>query len=93
MTQGVKGREGERMRRGGACPKLPAGTLRTARLKLSMLTNARALDDLRVQKGDRLEALKANRAGRHGIRSHRPFRIRFLWQYGHAFGVEIVDYH
>jgi len=49
--------------------------------------------DLRVPPGNRLEALKGERAGQHSIRINQQSRICFVWQHGHAFDVEIVDYH
>jgi proteic killer suppression protein len=37
------------------------------------------LDDLRVPPGNRLEALKGNRAGQHSIRINDQFRLCFVW--------------
>ena len=48
---------------------------------------------MRVPPGNRLEALKGNRAGRHSIRINHQWRICFVWKDGHAHEVEIVDYH
>jgi proteic killer suppression protein len=58
-----------------------------------MLNNARALDDLRVPPGNRLELPGGNRAGQHSIRINHQWRICFVWQDGNAVDVEIVDYH
>ena len=58
-----------------------------------MIDNAEALDDLRVPPGNRLEALKGDRAGQHSIRINDQFRICFRWNEGGAEDVEIVDYH
>jgi proteic killer suppression protein len=66
---------------------------RPARRKLLYLSQARALPDLKVPPGNRLEALKGNRKGQHNIRINDQWRICFLWKDGHAFDVEIVDYH
>jgi len=93
MIQGFKGREAERIWRGEASRKLPLGIQRTARRKLRMLNNAQTLDDLTVPPGNRLEALKGERAGQHSIRINQQWRICFVWQDGHAFDVEVVDYH
>jgi toxin HigB-1 len=65
---------------------------RVARRKLEMLAAAARLDDLRVPPGNRLEALKADRKGQHGIRINDQWRICFRWNDG-AEDVEIVDYH
>jgi proteic killer suppression protein len=50
---------------------------RVARRKLAMLNAAVSLDDLRSPPGNRLEALKGNRAGQHSIRSNDQGRICF----------------
>ena len=65
----------------------------TARRKLRMLNNAQSLSDLRVPPGNRLEALRGDRAGQHSIRINDQWRICFEWREGDAFDVEIVDYH
>lgn len=61
--------------------------------KLAMLNRAAKLDDLRVPPGNRLEALKGNRAGQYSIRINDQFRICFLWTMEGPAKVEIVDYH
>ena len=66
---------------------------RPARRKLLYLSQARSLQDLLVPPGNRLEALKGNRKGQHSIRINDQWRIYFRWAVGHAFDVEIVDYH
>ncbi len=58
-----------------------------------MLNNAQSLSDLRVPPGNRLEALRGDRAGQHSIRINDQWRICFEWREGDAFDVEIVDYH
>jgi proteic killer suppression protein len=66
---------------------------RPARRKLLYLHRARTLHDLAVPPGNRLEALKRDRAGQHSIRINDQWRICFRWQEGDAYDVEIVDYH
>lgn len=61
--------------------------------KLAMLNRAARLDDLRVPPGNRLEALKGNRARQHSIRINDQFRICFMWTAQGPSDVEIVDYH
>jgi len=61
--------------------------------KLAMLNQAGRLDDLRVPPGNRLEALKGDRAGQHSIRVNDQFRVCFRWTGADAEDVEIVDYH
>jgi len=61
--------------------------------KLAMLNRAGRLDDLRVPPGNRLEALKGGRAGRHSIRINDQFRVCFEWTRNGPANVEIVDDH
>jgi proteic killer suppression protein len=65
----------------------------TARRKLRQLQIARQLQDLRVPPGNRLEALRGERAGQHSIRVNDQFRVCFRWTAAGAHDVEIVDYH
>ncbi len=64
-----------------------------ARRKLEQLNQAAQLDDLRVPPGNRLEALRGDRAGQHRIRVNDQFRICFRWTAAGPEDVEIVDYH
>ena len=64
-----------------------------ARRKLRQLEIAGRLDDLRVPPGNRLEALKGDRAGQQSIRVNDQFRVCFRWKNTGAEDVEIVDYH
>ena len=64
-----------------------------ARRKLAMLDAAARLDALRVPPGNRLEALRGDRKGQYSIRVDRQWRICFRWDAGHAWNVEIADYH
>ncbi len=61
--------------------------------KLAMLNRAERLDDLRVPPGNRLEALKGDRAGQQSIRVNDQFRVCFVWTTEGPKDVEIVDYH
>lgn len=61
--------------------------------KLRLLNNAASLDELRIPPGNRLEALKGDRAGQWSIRINDQWRICFAWRSGDAWNVEIVDYH
>ena len=64
-----------------------------ARRKLRQLQIAGRLEDLRAPPGNRLEALKGDRAGQHGIRVNDQFRVCFRWTAAGPEDVEIVDYH
>lgn len=61
--------------------------------KLGQLDAAQELRDLRSPPGNRLEALKGDRAGQHSIRINDQFRLCFVWNGQHAEQVEITDYH
>ena len=64
-----------------------------ARTRLARLHAATSLKDLAQIRGNRLEALKRDRAGQHSIRINNQWRICFTWRDGNAYDVEIVDYH
>ena len=64
-----------------------------AQRKLAMLHRAVHLDDLRIPPNNRLEALKGNRKKQFSIRINDQWRICFRFDGGHAYEVEIVDYH
>jgi len=66
---------------------------RTAMKKLQQLAAATDIGFLRVPPGNRLEALEGDRKGQHSIRINDQWRVCFVWREGHAWDVEIVDYH
>ena len=61
--------------------------------KLAMLNRAEKLEDLRIPPNNRLEKLKRNRVGQWSIRINDQWRVCFRFEGGHAYDVEIVDYH
>lgn len=64
-----------------------------ARRKLRQLEISARLDDLRVPPGNRLEALKGDRAGQYSVRINDQWRLCFRWTAAGAEDVEIADYH
>ena len=70
-----------------------AATAAVAMRRLAALDASHELRDLRSPPGNRLEALKGDRAGQHSIRINDQFRLCFVWNGSHAEQVEIVDYH
>jgi proteic killer suppression protein len=64
-----------------------------ARRKLRQLQIAESLDDLRVPPGNRLEALRGDRAGQYSVRINDRYRVCFRWTAAGAEDVQIVDYH
>ena len=72
-----------------------SGFARQAELRLERLEAATSLTDLAALPGNRLEALRGNRAGQFSIRINDQWRICFRWPEGSPgpVEVEIVDYH
>jgi proteic killer suppression protein len=66
---------------------------RQALRKLDMLDAAPDLRTLSTLPGNRLERLRGDRLRHHSIRINDQWRLCFLWRDGHAYEVEIVDYH
>jgi toxin HigB-1 len=65
----------------------------TSARKLVLLDSAHELRDLASPPGNRLEALRGDRAGRHSMRINDQFRLCFRWTPQGPDEVEIVDYH
>ena len=71
----------------------PEALWAVARRKLDQLNRVRDLRELATPPGNRLEALGGNRRGQFSIRINEQYRICFRWESGHAYEVEITDYH
>ena len=76
-----------------AARRFPKPLWPVIRRKLDALHRARALQDLRLPAGNRLEALKGDRAGTFSLRVNEQYRITFRWEDGHAHDVACEDYH
>jgi proteic killer suppression protein len=61
--------------------------------KLVQIDSADELRDLASPPANRLEALQGDRAGQYSVRINDRYRVCFRWKEGHAFDVEITDYH
>jgi toxin HigB-1 len=83
----------ERIWNGERSRHFPAEIPQRARRSMRMLDAARSLDELRDLPGNRLHALKKDRAGQHSISINLQYRICFVWKDGDAYDVEVVDYH
>lgn len=72
-----------------------SGFARQAEVRMDRLEAATSLNDLAALPGNRLEALKGNRAGQYSIRINDQWRLCFEWAQGSSgpANVEIVDYH
>lgn len=93
MILGFADEETERLFREGVCPPQWRSVSNVAARKLDMLDAATSLDVLRSPRGNRLEALRGDRAGQFSIRVNDRWRVCFVWTEGGPDGVEIVDYH
>lgn len=77
----------------GECPRRLRAIQAVAERKLAQLDAAQTLAFLRSPPGNRLEALRGDRAGQHSIRINDQFRVCFVWTDHGPADVEIVDYH
>ncbi len=93
MIASFKCKETEKIFNGKFSGKLPQNIQRIAARKLEQLNAASVLDTLRVPPGNKLEALRGDRAEQHSIRINSQWRLCFVWREGNAFDVEVVDYH
>lgn len=85
--------ETEKLWQGRTARRIPPSIRNRALMKLQLIDAAVELAFLKVPPGNRLEALKGDRAGQHSIRINDQWRLCFIWQDGAAHEVEIVDYH
>ena len=93
MIRSFGSKETERLWRRDRVPSIDPRIHSTALRKLRQVAAAESLEDLRLPPGNRLEALKGDRAGRYSIRVDDQWRICFVWTDAGAEEVEIVDYH
>ena len=71
----------------------PRAVWSVARRKLTQINRVRDVPELAVPSGNRLERLKGDRKGQYSIRVNDRYRVCFRWEGGHAYEVEITDYH
>ncbi|MDX2224204.1 MAG: type II toxin-antitoxin system RelE/ParE family toxin [Rhodospirillaceae bacterium] len=93
MIRSFADRETEQLFETGRSRRLPSDILRRAVLRLQQLDSASRIDDLRMPPSNRLEVLRGDRRGTWSIRINDQWRICFSFEGGHAYEVEIVDYH
>ncbi|MDO7844031.1 type II toxin-antitoxin system RelE/ParE family toxin [Sphingomonas sp. CA1-15] len=73
--------------------RFPTDIQKPAMRRLTLLDSAISLAELGNLPGNRLHALKDDRAGQHSISINMQWRICFVWKDGDAYDVEIADYH
>ena len=93
MIESFGDTETERVYGGERSRKLPGDIQHRARRKLRMINQARALQDLSVPPGNRLEALQGDLEGFWSVRINQQWRIIFRWDDGRKSNVSITDYH
>ncbi|MBI4665399.1 MAG: type II toxin-antitoxin system RelE/ParE family toxin [Nitrospinae bacterium] len=93
MIKSFKDKEAEKIFHRQPSKKLAPDIQRTAKKKLNMLDATVSLGALNIPPGNRLEALKGNRADQFSIRINDQWRICFIWHDGDAYDMEIADYH
>lgn len=93
MIVSIKDKLTQSVASGKASKGFPPHLIRSAQRKLFMIDHAVELRDLMLPPGNRLEALRGNRAGQHSIRINDQWRVCFTWKGDGAHDVEIVDYH
>ncbi|MDO5627244.1 MAG: type II toxin-antitoxin system RelE/ParE family toxin [Mobilicoccus sp.] len=93
MIRSFADRDTERVWLREPVPRLDPRIHRVANRTLHMLDAATTLGSLRVPPGNRLEALKGDRKGRHSIKINDQWRITFRWTDGGPEDVLIEDYH
>jgi len=71
----------------------PQSIWAVARRKLDQINRVRDVNELKVPPGNRLERLKGDRQNQYSIRINQQYRICFTWEEGHAYEIEITDYH
>jgi toxin HigB-1 len=77
----------------GRSRSVPPDVRKVAKRKLDMIEAATQFDDLKVPPGNKLHPLQKKRIGQHAIWINNKYRVCFTWKDGHAFEVEITDYH
>ncbi|GAA1831636.1 type II toxin-antitoxin system RelE/ParE family toxin [Pseudonocardia alni subsp. carboxydivorans] len=93
MLRSFNGRLAEEIWNGRRPRRFDPKLARVALRKLTVLHAAVTLGDLASPPGNRLEALRGDRAGQHSIRINDQWRICFHWTEAGPEDVEIVDYH
>jgi toxin HigB-1 len=93
MIQSFQCRETEQIFKRQFSTIIPRELLIHAHRKLKVRNAAVNLKDLSVPAGNNLKKLQGKRTGQHSIRINNQWRICFEWQAGHAYKVEIIDYH
>lgn len=93
MIRSFADKETERLFLTARSRRFPHDIVRRALGRLSHLNDATSPEDLREPLSNCLETLHGDRSGQWSIRINDQWRLCFRFENGHAFDVEIVDYH
>lgn len=93
MIQSFATKETAAVFAGVAVKRMPREILARAKARLDQLHAALVVEDMRLPPSNRLERLSGGREGQWSVRVNNQWRICFRFEDGHAFDVEIVDYH
>lgn len=93
MIRSFKDSDTERLFHSGRSRYLPPDIQQRAILRLRRIDVTRQIEDLREPPSHRLEKLSGDRAGQWSIRINQQWRVCFRWEDGHAWDLEVVDYH
>ena len=93
MIRSFRSKETEKIWKGIRSSKIPLEVQKLGRRKLRMINNSIDLNDLRIPPANRLEKLEGNLKEWHSIRINDQWRIIFKWKEGHAYEIQIIDYH
>ncbi|KAB0665076.1 type II toxin-antitoxin system RelE/ParE family toxin [Oryzomonas japonica] len=83
----------ERFFESGKSKRLPPGIVTRAAMRLNQLDNATVVEDLRMPPSNHLETLSGDRKGQWSVKINDQWRVCFTFAEGHAYDVEITDYH
>jgi len=90
MIRSFRSKEAERLWNRQRSAKLPFNIQSKSRDKLAQIDSATLINDLRFPPGNRLEALRGDRAGQHSIRINEQWRICFRWDVSTFFDIVIL---
>ena len=93
MIESFASSETESLFATGKSRRLPPEILKRAMMRLTQLHAATDVEDLRIPPSNRLEALTGDLIGKWSVRINDRWRLCFRFMNGHAYEVEIVDYH
>ena len=93
MIRSFNSKETEKVWNGERSGKLPLEVQKIGRRKLRMINNSVDINDLGIPPANRSEKLTGDLKGHYSIKINDQWRIVFKCSEGHAFQVQIVDYH